>query len=696
MKSESIGSKLNGPANPPELARNVGKAISHSHRYFRDSQHHDGYWWGELESNPTMEAEYLMLSQFLGRRNLDRWRKVANYILSKQQDDGSWGQYYEAPGDISTSVECYFALKLAGYHADSPELTRAREFILSKGGVARTRVFTKIWLALFGQWEWSGTPNLPPELILLPSWVPFNIYEFSSWARATIVPMSIILTERPYCPIPESAAIDELYPDGREEVDFSLSVPDDWISRGFFTLDRLMNIYRKSPMQPLRGLARRRVIEWILEHQEADGAWGGIQPPWVYSLIALHHAGGEEFADALEKGFDGFDSFAIEDEETCSLQACISPVWDTCLAQVALLESGVAGNDPMVQQSSRWLMDNQILTEGDWHVRAKGIPPGGWAFEFHNEKYPDIDDSSEVIIALALAKLEGGEETKRQEAIRRGVNWIEGMQSRNGGWAAFDKDNDRWYMARLPFCDFGETLDPPSADVTAHILEMYGRLGYSADHPPVQRGYQYLRQEQEADGPWFGRWGVNYIYGTGAVLPAMEAIGEDMGQPYVRKSVDWLLSHQNDDGGWGECCGSYVDWSLRGVGTSTASQTAWALLALISAGEADSEACYRGVRYLMDIQQPDGSWDEPYFTGTGFPGYGVGQPPKGMPKPGEADYQGLDMPAGFMINYHLYRNYWPLLALGRFARATGNNKQPNTPDDKLEKEPRQLEGAASS
>ena len=696
MKSESIGSKLNGPANPAELARNVGKAISHSHRYFRDSQHHDGYWWGELESNPTMEAEYLMLSQFLGRRNPERWRKVANYILSKQQDDGSWGQYYEAPGDVSTSVECYFALKLAGYQADSPELTRAREFILSKGGVARTRVFTKIWLALFGQWEWSGTPNLPPELILLPSWVPFNIYEFSSWARATIVPMSIILTERPYCPIPESAAIYELYPNGREAADFSLSMPEAWISRALFTLDRLMNIYRKSPMQPLRGLARRRVIEWILEHQEADGAWGGIQPPWVYSLIALHHAGGEEFADALEKGFDGFDSFAIEDEDTCSVQACISPVWDTCLAQVALLESGVSADDSMVQQSSRWLMDNQILAEGDWQVRAKDTPPGGWAFEFHNDKYPDIDDSSEVIIALALAMLEGGDEARRQEAIRRGVAWIGGMQSRNGGWAAFDKDNDRWYMARLPFCDFGETLDPPSADVTAHILEMYGRLGYSADHPPVQRGYQYLRQEQEKDGPWFGRWGVNYIYGTGAVLPALEAIGEDMGQPYVRLAVDWLLAHQNDDGGWGECCGSYVDWSLRGVGTSTASQTAWALLALISAGEADSPACHNGVKYLLDIQQTDGSWDEPYFTGTGFPGYRVGQPPKGMPKPGEADYQGLDMPAGFMINYHLYRNYWPLLALGRFARATGNNKQPNTPDDKLEKEPRQLEGAASS
>ena len=430
-----MGSMLNGLTKPAELARRVKKAISHSHRYFRDSQHPDGYWWGELESNPTMEAEYLMLSHFLGRKNPERWRKVANYILSKQQDDGSWGQYYEAPGDVSTSVECYFALKLAGHPADSPELTRAREFILSKGGVPKTRVFTKIWLALFGQWEWSGTPNLPPELILLPSWAPFNIYEFSSWARATIVPMSIILTERPYCEIPDSARIDELYPNGKEAADFSLSVPDDWISRGLFTLDRLMNLYRKAPMQPLRGLARQRAIQWILDHQEADGAWGGIQPPWVYSLIALHHAGEEEFADALDKGFDGFDSFAIEDEDTCSVQACISPVWDTCLAQVALLESGVADNDPMVQLSSRWLMDNQILAEGDWQVRAKDTPPGGWAFEFHNEKYPDIDDSSEVIIALALARLEGdgrGRPAGGHQA-RRGVDRGDAVPQRRLG-----------------------------------------------------------------------------------------------------------------------------------------------------------------------------------------------------------------------------------------------------------------------
>ena len=657
------------PGLSPALSLDaVNEAIARSHAYFRREQHADGYWWGELESNPTMEAEYLMLSHFLGRPDAERWRKVGNHILSKQRADGSWGQYYEAPGDLSTSVECYFALKLAGHSAAAEPLARAREFILSRGGVPQTRVFTKIWLALFRQWSWNGTPNMPPELILLPSWAPFNIYEFSSWARATIVPMMIILTDQPECDVPESACIDELYPDGRERTDFSMPDPGDGISRGMLWLDRLVGLYKKMPLQPLRGLARRKIERWILEHQEADGAWGGIQPPWVYSLIALHHLGLAEH-QAIERGFQGFDGFALEDENTCTVQACISPVWDTCLAQVALLDSGIAPDDPLVQRSTRWLLDHQILTGGDWQVRAGDIPPGGWAFEFHNEKYPDIDDSSEVVIALDLARLQPGEEPRRKAAIRRGVEWIEGMQSRGGGWAAFDKDNTRTYLTKIPFADFGEMLDPPSVDVTAHILEMYGRLGYSLEHPPVQRGYRYLRNEQEVDGPWFGRWGVNYIYGTGAVLPALQSLGEDMRQPYIRQAVAWLLEHQNDDGGWGESCGSYVDDRLRGVGPSTASQTAWALLALTAAGEASSEACRRGVAYLTGTQLADGCWDEPYFTGTGFPGYGVGERPKELPKPGQRGFQGLDMSAGFMINYHLYRNYWPLLALGRYRTA---------------------------
>ncbi len=654
-----------------DLQPAVDRAVGRCHQYFRETQYPEGFWWGELESNPTMEAEYLLLCRFLGRDDPERRKKVANHILGKQQDDGSWGQYFEAPGDLSTTVECYFALKLAGYCAESGPLTKAKAFILSKGGVPKVRVFTKIWLALFDQWDWKGTPNMPPELILFPSWAPFNIYEFSSWARATIVPMLIILTDRPYCPVPESANIDELFPGGREATDYALPKPNAGLgwSKALYWADRLIGLFQRLPVHPLRGTARRKIVQWVLDHQEADGAWGGIQPPWVYSLIALHHLGYPDDHEVMKRGFEAFEGFAIEDEDTCTVQACISPVWDTCLAQVALLDSGVAPDDPMVQQSTRWLLDKQILAGGDWQVRAPKTSPGGWAFEFHNDKYPDIDDSSEVIIALDLARLGSEEDFRRADAIKRGLEWIEGLQCKNGGWAAFDKDNNKKHLTKLPFSDFGETLDPPSVDVTAHVVEMYGRLNFPADHPPVKSGYEYILSEQEPDGSWFGRWGVNYVYGTGAALPALEAIGEDMSSPCTRKAVGWLLAHQNEDGGWGESCGSYVDDSLRGVGPSTASQTAWALLALISAGEAVNEACERGVKYLVNTQLDGGFWDEPYFTGTGFPGYGVGERLKTLPKPNDLGFQGLDMPAGFMINYHLYRNYWPLLALGRFTRA---------------------------
>ena len=654
----------------------VDRTIQRSHQYFLSVQYQDGYWWAELESNPSMEAEYLLLTYFLDVVDKERWRKLTNYLLNKQRDDGSWGQYYGAPGDLSTSVECYLALKLAGVPSDKPEMRKAREFILSKGGVPKVRIFTKIWLSMFGQWEWEGTPIMPPELMLLPNWSPINIYEFSSWARATIVPMLIILTERPVRPLPDWAGIDELYPMPRELTDYSLPRPQELFSwsRFFHVADKLLGLYQKMPVKPGRKIATQKAIEWIVSHQEADGSWGGIQPPWVYSLIALNHLGYPTDHPIVKKGLEGFEGFAIEEGDTWRVQACISPVWDTCLALIGLLDSGMAPDHPAIQRAIRWLVKEQILAGGDWQVKVKTAPPGGWAFEFSNDIYPDIDDAAEVIMALSMGRLDGEDEKRKSDAIDRGVQWVLAMQSNNGGWAAFDKDNDISYIAKIPFSDFGETLDPPSVDVTAHVLEMMGKLGYNKDSPLVRRAYDYIRSEQEPDGPWFGRWGVNYIYGTGAVLPALETIGEDMGRPFIRDAVGWILAHQNPDGGWGESCGSYVDHSLKGVGPSTASQTAWALMALLACirGQNDDvriwPAIESGIRYLVDTQQEDGSWDEPYFTGTGFPGYGVGQRPKQLPKPGDPGYQGLDMPAGFMINYHMYRNYWPLMALGRYRR----------------------------
>jgi squalene-hopene/tetraprenyl-beta-curcumene cyclase len=598
---------------------------------------------------------------------------LANYILNKQRNDGSWGQYYGAPGDTSTSVECYFALKLSGVSPERPEMQKAREFILSKGGVPRVRIFTKIWLSLFGQWEWKGTPMMPPELIYLPSRFPFSIYEFSSWARATIVPITIILSERPLRPVPQWARIDELYPGPRDRTDYSLPRPKGLLTwrKAFLIADKLLHLYDRMPVKPGRKRAIRKAIEWVVAHQEADGSWGGIQPPWVYSLIALKHVGYSMEHPVMKKGLEGFNGFAIQEGDTWRLQACISPVWDTCLVLLALLESGAAPRSPVVQESARWLLDQQIRDGGDWQVQVKDAEPGGWAFQFNNGLYPDIDDTAEVIMALNQVRLPDDDEPKRQEAIRRGTDWLLALQCKNGGWASFDKDNNRHYMARLPFSDFGEVIDPPSADVTAHVLEMLGQQGYTADFPPLRRGYEFLRREQEEDGPWFGRWGVNYIYGAGAALPALRAIGEDMDQPYVRRSLAWLLGHQNADGGWGESCASYVDPDWRGAGPSAASQTAWALLALLAVGEVDDPATHRGIQYLLDTQNVDGTWDEPYFTGTGFPGYGVGERLERLPNPEERGYQGLEMPAGFMIKYHMYRNCWPLLALGRYRKLSG-------------------------
>lgn len=671
-----VGSQKIISATPTSQGE-LDRAIRNAQGYFRRIQAPEGYWCGKLESNSTMEAEYLMLSQFLGRQNTARWRKLTNHILSKQRDDGSWGQYFEAPGDLSTSVESYFALKLAGYSQYSEPMCRARQFILSRGGVPQARVFTKIWLAIFGQWDWQGTPNMPAELIFLPSWAPFNIFRFASWARATIVPMLVILTNHPTCSVPEWANIDELYPIPRGETDYSLPRPTGGLgwSRVLYHLDRIMGLFEQLPVHPFRKRAEDKIAQWILDHQEVDGCWGGIQPPWVYSLIALHYLGGHRNSAAVEKGFAGFESYALEDSDTYTVQACMSPVWDTCLAQLALLDSGIAESDSMIQESSSWLLDQQIMTGGDWQVQAKIAEPGGWAFEFHNEQYPDIDDTSEVIMALASSRLQDSAEVRRQSAIDRGVSWLEALQSKNGGWGSFDKDNNSRYLTKLPFADFGEILDPPSADVTAHIVEMYGRLGYPRDYPPLKRAYDFIRREQEDDGSWFGRWGVNYIYGIGAVLPALAAMGEDMDQSYVRRAVSWLLAYQNPDGGWGESCASYVDPHFHGVGPSTASQTAWALLALLAGNEWNSRAVELGVDYLVRHQNKDGCWDEPYFTGTGFPGYGVGERLQSLPKSGEGGYQGLDLPAAFMINYHLYRNYWPLMALGRFNRLSSMKRE---------------------
>jgi squalene-hopene/tetraprenyl-beta-curcumene cyclase len=652
----------------------ASEALEKIRNYFLRTQHLDGYWWGELESNPTMEAEYVLLAHFLRSDEGKRIAQIAEDIRRRQSQDGSWCMYYGAPGDLSTTIECYFALKLAGTSPGAPVMLRARAFILAQGGVPKARIFTKIWLALFGQWDWRGTPAMPPELMLVPTWAPFNIYKFASWARATIVPMLVILTQHPTRPLPDELSLDELYLGGRTNADLRLPGRDSGLvslERMFLLADRLLRWYEKIPWKPLRRLAMRRAERWISDHQEADGSWGGIQPPWVYSLIALSHLGHSLDEPAMAKGLAGFRqrwSILSDDGEALRVQACLSPVWDTALATLGLIDSGLPGDHESIQRAVRWLIDEEIRVKGDWAVRNPNIEASGWAFEFENDMYPDIDDSAIIVMDIAAARMtDPDEERARWEVLSRSTIWMTAMRSKNGGWGAFDKDNDASYLAKIPFADFGELLDPPSADVTAHVIEMYGRLGYKKDHPVVARGLDYLWREQEADGAWFGRWGINYVYGVGAVLPALASVGVDMTQSQVQRAVAWLRAHQNDDGGWGESPASYVVPSLRGKGDSTASQTAWALLGLIASGDRLGESARRGVAYLVRTQSPDGTWDEPQFTGCGFPGYGSGEQPSRYPDLASPGSQGLELRSGFMINYHLYRNYFPLWALGRYV-----------------------------
>jgi len=665
----------------------VAQALRRTQDYFLSTQHADGYWWGELESNPTMEAEYVMLTHYLRSPEGDRIARVANDIRRRQAEDGSWNMYHGAPGDLSTTIECYFALKLAGGSPDEPMMRRARAFILLNGGPSKARVFTKIWLALFGQWVWAGTPAMPPELMLLPEKAPFNIYRFASWARATIAPLLVILTLRPTRPAAPEHALDELFPDGRANADIGLprrgGGPVSYQSL-FLAADHLLRWYERLPGKPMRAKAMRRIERWIVDHQEADGSWGGIQPPWVHSLMALSNLGYGLDHPIMAKGLDGFRrawSKPSDDGAALRVQACLSPVWDTALAMLGMMDSGVPASHPSMRRAARWLLREEIGIAGDWAVRAPGVQPSGWAFEFENDTYPDIDDSSIVIMDLDAARMSTeAEEAHRKGSVERATRWMIGMQSSNGGWAAFDKDNTSSYLAKLPFSDFGEVLDPPSADVTAHVVEMFGRLGWSRESEPVQRGLDYIWAAQERDGSWFGRWGVNHLWGTGAVLPALAAVGEDMLQPRVRRAVRWLTEHQNPDGGWGESCASYVNRSLRGQGDSTASQTAWALVGLLAAGEGGSREVRQGIDFLVTSQRADGTWKEPQFTGCGFPGYGIGDQAGEYRAVGDPTWQGMELGAGFMINYHLYRNYFPLWALGRYLHSQAPDQLPRHND----------------
>lgn len=661
-----------------DLKSCLDRAIASAVGWLERNQERQGFWVGKLESNSSIEAEWILALHFLGAKDDRKVEGLVRGILKKQRADGSWEIFYEAPaGDISTTVECYAALRCAGLDPGREEMARAREWIFAHGGFRHLRAFSKCWLALIGEWPWEGTPQLPPELILLPKWFPLNIYHFSSWARATMVPLATLSAARPVRPLPPGRRLDELFPNGRGRFDYRLPRPAHALSwEGLFhAADRFLSWYTGSfPWRPLRGMCVRLCLEWVVAHQDADGGWGGIQPPWVNSLMALNAAGYPLDHPVLAKGIAGCSPpWSYERDGATFIQASNSPVWDTMLTLFALLDCGVSyGDGEYVRKAARWLLNEEIRSPGDWQVLGGKAEPAGWAFEYENKAYPDIDDTAVVLMVLAEMQPQIGDRLPVADVIRRGVNWILAMRSSNGGWAAFDKDNHTLLTTKIPFCDFGEALDPPSVDVTAHVVEALGRLGRDKSDPVVAAALRYIRSEQEADGSWFGRWGVNHIYGTAAVLPALRAVGVDMSEPFVRQAADWVASRQNEDGGWGETCSSYMDDSLRGAGPRTASQTAWALMALLAVGPpAYRQTIERGLHFLLATQTPQGTWDEPYYTGTGFPGYGLGRRAKVRSRI-QSLPQGNELSRGFMINYNLYRHYFPLSALGRARRWLGS------------------------
>ncbi len=629
------------PHKPPDRA-SVEQAISRTQQYLLGIQRPEGYWKGELEADPSVSAGYIPMMHFMGIPiDPARLSRIVNTLRRKQNEDGSWSSYYGGPGDISVSVQVYFALKLGGAPPDADYLQRARDFILEHGGVPQTNLITRIWLACFGQFDWQAIPSIPPEIALLPKWSYINIYECSSWARATIVALSSLSAIKPVCPVPAGARLDELYNGNGRRPKPAQGNGTRLLSWETFFLaaDRLLKIYDKIPVKPLRGLAMRQALDWVLEHQDSDGSWGGIMLPWVYSLFALKSQGFPLDHPAIARGLAGLESFIVEGKDSFLLEPAVSPVWDTAWAILALRESGLAADHPALVKAARWLLGKEIRVKGDWSIKNPNTEAGCWAFEFENRHYPDVDDTAEVSRALSMVKLPGAEESAKAAAIQRGTNWVASMQGSDGGWAAFDFDNEKQILAHIPFSDFITPLDPASPDVTNHAIDLLSLSGETY-RPVIEKGVAYLKHTQEPDGAWFGRWGVNYVYGTGLVLPSLKAAGEDASTDYIRRAVWWLKEHQTSDGGWGESCRSYEDPSFRGSGDSTASQTAWALIGLLAAGERSAEV-ERGIAYLLRTQPADGAWREDAFTGTGFP-------------------------RAFYLRYDLYRVYFPLIALARY------------------------------
>ncbi len=635
--------QANGAKHPTSNTDVLHAAIERTRQHLLGRQSPDGHWVGELQGDTILESEYILLMAFLGREGEAHVAKAARYILCKQMPEGGWNNYPGGPADVSVSVKAYFALKLAGHKADEPYMRRACDVIRGLGGAAVCNSFTRFYLALLGQLPYGNCPAVPPEMILLPRWCYFNIYAMSSWTRTIVIPLSIFSAYKPVRRLPEGLGIPELFIEPQQTPRWPHPPTEQVFSwtNFFLALDQLLKFAERWLSWPVRGFALSKAKAWMLSHFADSDGLGAIYPPIIYTIICLRCMGYADTSPEMLWALKQLEDLKIEEDETLRLQPCFSPVWDTALTLNALADAGLGQRHPAVPRAVRWLVDREVRRPGDWSIMNPGLEPAGWFFEYRNGFYPDTDDTAMVLIALAKTAHAGLPSAK--DAAQRAVHWLKHMQNHDGGWAAFDRDINREILTKVPFADHNAMLDPSCPDITARALEALGHFEVKIGDPQVERAISYLRRTQEPSGAWPGRWGVNYIYGTWQVLCGLHSIGLSPKDPMILKAAEWLKRVQQPGGGWGETCRSYDDPTLAGQGTPTASQSAWALLGLIAAGEAHSPEVRAGIDYLLATQRNDGSWSEEEFTGTGFPKV-------------------------FYLKYHMYSIYFPLMALARYAR----------------------------
>jgi squalene-hopene/tetraprenyl-beta-curcumene cyclase len=594
-----------------------------------------------LEADSSLEADAILLDFYLGSPDQDRVRKLATSIREEQSADGGWHLYPGGPSNVNATIKAYFALRLAGYPESDPAVRKAQHAVMELGGLEASNSFTRIYLCLFGQYDWEAVPALPPEVVLLPSFAYINLYEVSAWSRTILVPLSIIYAFQPRRLPPTGVDLRPLFlsaHDRRENLFLPNASLYSWKNL-IYVADRTLSVLEQRKWTPLRSMALRRAEQWMVERLEGSDGLGAIFPAMMNSIIALDCLGYSREHPVFQRELAQFWQLAVEDEKSMWLQPCLSPVWDTALSLFSAARE-LTPEHPALQQSADWLLSKQILRLGDWAVKNPGTRPGGWCFEFANDSYPDVDDTAMVL--LALSRVRSGDTSRQRIAIELGLDWVLNMQNSDGGWSSFDRDNNKTILCEVPYADHNAMLDPSAADITGRVLEMMGALGFDAKFPPAGHAVRFLRRCQEGDGSWYGRWGVNYIYGTCFALRGLAAIGVDMREGFCLRAAEWLRSCQNADGGWGESCDSYDNPDLRGMGPSTAAQTAWALLGLFATSDFETESVQRGIRYLLGTRK-EGLWEDSSFTGTGFPKV-------------------------FYLKYHLYSVYFPILVLGEYAR----------------------------